>query len=116
MSLPILELGHANGNVTRVGFGFEPDHDDIAVLRDADETALNDHSRTQRNWLLSLPEEHQPYFTHVHQVDHLWPNHAEAPPVWVSCPDHPELERAVAAHFSARGHGVQIGNPNAQED
>jgi hypothetical protein len=99
-----MRLGHANGNVTTVGFPYEPDHDDLQVLRDADHEALNDLSRTMRSWLLSLPEEHQPYWTHIMQIDHLWPTHGDAPPVWVSCPAHPDLERAVADHFSGRGH------------
>lgn len=107
-SLPVLRLGHANGNVTTVGFAMQPDHDDIQVLKDADHEALNDHSKSMRSWLLSLPEEQQPYWTHIHQVDHLWPHHAEHPPVWVSCPDHPELEKAVAEHFSSRGHECVI--------
>lgn len=108
---PILRLGQQNGNVTTIGFGFGPDHDDLQVLRDAEHDALNQHSRTMRTWLLSLPDNHQPYFTHLHQVDHLWPNHADAPPAWVSCPDHADLEKAVAAHFSVRGHQVKIGEP-----
>lgn len=115
MSLPILTLGQANGNVTRIGFGFEPGHDDIQVLAEADHEALTDHAKTMRTWLLSLPEHHQPYWTHVMQVDHLWPTHADAPPAWVSCPDHPVLEQAVAEHFSTRGHTVNIGDPRAQE-
>lgn len=112
---PVLRLGHQNGNVTTIGFGMDPDHDDLQVLRDADHDALNDHSKAQRTWLLSLPDKQQPYWTHLMQVDHLWPNHAEAPPAWVSCPDHPDLERAVAEHFSGRGHDVQIGEPGGDD-
>jgi hypothetical protein len=107
----LLRLGHANGNVTTFGFGYEPGHDDLQVLRDADHDSLNDHSKRQRTWMLSLPEEHQPYFTHVSEVDLTWPTHSEHPPVWVSCPEHPELEQAVAAHFTGRGHTCLAGRP-----
>lgn len=104
----LLRLGHANGNVTTVGFGYEPDHADLQVLRGADHDQLNDHSKRQRTWLLSLPEEQQPYWTHIMEVDHLWPTHSALPPAWVSCPDHPVLEQALADHFTDRGHTCTV--------
>ena len=104
----MLKLGHASGQITNVVFNYEPDHDDLDVLRDADHDALNDHSKRQRTWLLSLPEEQQPYWTHIMEVDHLWPSHSDLPPVWVSCPDHPQLAWALADHFTARGHTCTV--------
>jgi hypothetical protein len=102
----LVRLGQVNGNVTTVGFPFGPDHEDIEVIRGANHAELNDHSRAMRAWLLSLPEHHQPYWLHVHQIDHLWPSHSEHPPIWVSCPDHPDLEALLADHFGVRGHTV----------
>lgn len=105
----LLQLGHADGNVTTVGFPFDPDHADLQVLRAADPEALNAHSQAQRAWHDSLPAEQQPYFTHLMQTDHLWPSHSEAAgPEWVSCPEHPVLEQALSEHFTRRGHTCTV--------
>ena len=101
----VLYLGHAlPGRVTTVNFPYGPDHADLQVLREADHGSLNPHSQRMRNWLLSLPDEHQPYFTHIIEADQLWWNEnvpfgTDLPPVWVSCPGHPAFEEAVARHF-----------------
>jgi hypothetical protein len=112
----VLRLGHANGNVTTVGFGYEPDHEDLAVLKEANPAELNDHSRAQHTWLHSLPPKQQPYFQHLSEIDHLWPAHGEGAPAWVSCPGHPHLETAVAEHFTGKGHTCSIGDPAESSD
>lgn len=106
----IVRLGHQDGqNVTVVGFGYQPGHDDIRVLYEADYHALNEDSKRRHKWLHALPENHQPYFHCLVEVDDLWPFHSTLPPAWVSCPDHPDLERALAEHFSQQGFDCKVG-------
>jgi hypothetical protein len=101
-----VRLGQASGDVTIVGFGVPVDHEDIDVIRNANHEDLNDLSKANRKWLLSLPEDHQPYFIHLLQLDNLWPQHSAAPPVWVSCPEHPDLEQAIIDHYTGKGNEV----------
>lgn len=111
MAGTLIQLGQVNGEVTTFGIPYEPGHDDIAVLHDADTSALNAHSQRQQKWMHSLSEDVKPYWTHLNEVDHAWPAHSDHPPVWVSCPGHPTLEQALAEHFSVRGHSVDVGRP-----
>lgn len=105
-----VRLGQANGDVTVIGFGVPVDHDDIDTIRNANHEELNDLSKANRKWLLSLPEDHQPYFIHLVQLDNLWPLHSEHPPVWVSCPEHPDLEQAIIDHYTGKGNEVVAVN------
>jgi|SRR5215831_3217841 len=108
---PTVVFGLVNGETTTIGYPMEPDSEDLQTIRDANVAELNDHSTAMRNWMDSMPVDQQPFFIHVMQADHLWAQHSDSPPVWVSCPEYPLLEQALADHFSARGATVAIGQP-----
>lgn len=99
-----IPAAHLNQSVTRVEMrdGFDdPDHVEL--------TLSTDNDRMLTLIARQLGDEHRAYAVGVNEVEQLWGTHSGGGgPTWVSCPDDPAYEAALAAHF-----GCPQGEPVA---
>lgn len=100
-----VRAAHLNQAVTRVEM--RPDFDDPDHV---ELTLSTNNDRALMRLARALGDLHRNYTIGVYEVDHLWGVHCESgDPAWVSCPDDPDFEAALAEHFDcARGEPVAL--------
>lgn len=96
---------HLNQSVTRIDFDpstFDQEKVELTLSTDNDRMLILVAN--------SLDEEHKPYAIGVYEAEEIMGVHsAGIKPTWVSCPDDPGFEAALAAHFKcAQGEPVNV--------